>query len=43
MRHHRPRYDERIAQTLAEHGVLGFQHIDDGIWNQSAARPSVAD
>jgi DNA-binding HxlR family transcriptional regulator len=27
MRHHRPRYDERIAKTLAEHGVLGFSTL----------------
>ena len=27
MRHHRPRYDERIAKTLAEHGALGFSTL----------------
>ena len=27
MRHHKPRYDERIAKTLRENGELGFVAI----------------
>jgi DNA-binding HxlR family transcriptional regulator len=39
MRHHRPRYDERIAKTLRENGELGFVAIMNasGITSSQAA------